>query len=271
MRRNVPDEVKATPKMEEKSSKYVPFEENFEPTQGINTVAKKPTTTTRRVSAAPSLTSAQRANLKGRDDVEPPEEKKITPKVKFNAITSSNEDAARFKETMDKLEAEKSKKTSDPVLSSKDMKRSIGFSAENAGDIVPVGTALQGIRRLSSELIKKGADKKLKQEAMDGGFSYADKLARDAKAPPDIYKNIVNKKNQARDYLLNKLPKNSIANKTEKIEKSGAMKGEINPSELRPGFNKGGKVRTFKQGGSVSASSRGDGIATKGRTRGKFC
>ena len=37
-------------------------------------------------------------------------------------------------------------------------------------------------------------------------------------------------------------------------------------------FRKGGAVKTFKKGGSVksSASRRGDGIATKGKTRGKF-
>jgi hypothetical protein len=40
-----------------------------------------------------------------------------------------------------------------------------------------------------------------------------------------------------------------------------------------PGMRKGGAVKTYAKGGSVksSASKRGDGIAQKGKTRGKIC
>ena len=38
------------------------------------------------------------------------------------------------------------------------------------------------------------------------------------------------------------------------------------------GMKKGGKVKTYAKGGSVSsASSRGDGIAQRGKTRGRMC
>lgn len=37
------------------------------------------------------------------------------------------------------------------------------------------------------------------------------------------------------------------------------------------GYRKGGAVKKFASGGSVSASRRGDGIAQKGKTRGKYC
>ena len=37
------------------------------------------------------------------------------------------------------------------------------------------------------------------------------------------------------------------------------------------GYRKGGAVKKYASGGSVSASSRGDGIASKGKTRGKMC
>lgn len=36
-------------------------------------------------------------------------------------------------------------------------------------------------------------------------------------------------------------------------------------------MKRGGKVKTYASGGSVSASRRADGIATKGKTRGKIC
>ena len=40
---------------------------------------------------------------------------------------------------------------------------------------------------------------------------------------------------------------------------------------LKKRFKKGGKVKKMAKGGSVSASRRGDGIARKGKTRGKVC
>jgi hypothetical protein len=35
-------------------------------------------------------------------------------------------------------------------------------------------------------------------------------------------------------------------------------------------YKRGGAVKKYAKGGSVSASSRGDGCATKGKTRGKM-
>jgi hypothetical protein len=37
------------------------------------------------------------------------------------------------------------------------------------------------------------------------------------------------------------------------------------------GMKRGGKVKAYANGGSVSASSRADGIASKGKTRGRMC
>jgi hypothetical protein len=37
------------------------------------------------------------------------------------------------------------------------------------------------------------------------------------------------------------------------------------------GFKKGGAIQSYAKGGSVSASSRGDGIAQRGKTRGRVC
>jgi hypothetical protein len=37
------------------------------------------------------------------------------------------------------------------------------------------------------------------------------------------------------------------------------------------GYNKGGKIKKYAKGGMVSASSRADGIAQRGKTRGKVC
>lgn len=165
-------------------------------------------------------------------------------------------------------------KSNKPKLSTSDMKKTIGFDPNTPENLTPGGAALKGIKSLTSNLLKKKATRDAQEEAMSGGFTYADKLAKDAKAPPDLVNYLSNKGTQARDYILNKLPKNSAANKTRKFEESGAMPGEFNASEMRPGFKRGGKAKAFKQGGSVksqpartSASKRADGIATKGFTR----
>jgi hypothetical protein len=65
-----------------------------------------------------------------------------------------------------------------------------------------------------------------------------------------------------------------IAGKSERTRASGAMERDFKPEQMREGFKRGGKTSSFKQGGSVkrsSASSRADGCATKGHTRGKIC
>ena len=56
-----------------------------------------------------------------------------------------------------------------------------------------------------------------------------------------------------------------MAEKLARTRSSGAMKDDFKPSEIREGFKRGGTVK------KSSASSRGDGIAVKGYTRGKIC
>ena len=52
---------------------------------------------------------------------------------------------------------------------------------------------------------------------------------------------------------------------------AGAPGGSGPGVRVRMPFKKGGKVKKMAKGGSVSsASKRGDGIATKGKTKGKF-
>jgi hypothetical protein len=53
------------------------------------------------------------------------------------------------------------------------------------------------------------------------------------------------------------------------------MKSDRAPTDYRPvneRFKRGGAVKGYASGGTVSsASKRADGIATKGKTRGKIC
>ena len=75
------------------------------------------------------------------------------------------------------------------------------------------------------------------------------------------------------------LAKDAAAKKEEDDKKAAADKiasnsGRNAPPPAQPfGMRKGGAVKTYAKGGSVksSASKRGDGIAQKGKTRGKIC
>jgi hypothetical protein len=58
------------------------------------------------------------------------------------------------------------------------------------------------------------------------------------------------------------------AQKEAELESAPKPEDETIPSNMR----KGGRVKKMAKGGSVSsASSRADGIAERGKTRGKFC
>ena len=59
----------------------------------------------------------------------------------------------------------------------------------------------------------------------------------------------------------------------DKIASNRGRDAQILPIAPPPGMRKGGAVKTYAKGGSVksSASKRGDGIAQKGKTRGKIC
>jgi hypothetical protein len=46
------------------------------------------------------------------------------------------------------------------------------------------------------------------------------------------------------------------------------MSGKV---QTGTGMKRGGAVKKMASGGSVSASRRGDGIAQRGKTRGKMC
>jgi hypothetical protein len=263
MRNAVPDTTEA-PKAQQE-----PFESGFTPTEDLNPKASaKPVSVTKTQTRVTTPVNTRTTDANRYKDLTDQNDRRL----KQVQVSYEDQNDRRLKQAKPVTSS-----TDNNKLSMEDMKKSIGFDSSNASDLMPGGAALRSLRNLSSNIIKNKAVKKAEEEAMSGGFSYADKLAREAKRPPDLIDYLVGKKAEARDYILNKLPRNSVANKTRKFEESGAMPGEFNASEMRPGFKKGGKVKAFKQGGSVkseptrsSASKRADGCAIKGHTRGKY-
>jgi hypothetical protein len=77
-------------------------------------------------------------------------------------------------------------------------------------------------------------------------------------------------------------PKSAKNNKTASKYPSGVMAAPVDPRQLEAGMSRGSRYKQptlMKKGGVVNkmasggmtASSRADGIATKGKTRGRIC
>jgi hypothetical protein len=253
MRRNVPDEVKATPKMEEKSSKYVPFEENFEPTEGLNEVKKSPTArkpVVRTVPQKTEITEAQRKNLKGRDNVDD-----ITPGY-YDDMKDQNDrrrsPVKAERAPMFTKEAGNQMKEDQDAALRKLKNTSAEDVAGAAMSLLPIGRA--------AGLLKKGVGALKNYPQPRIGYNRPPRLGMDKKDAPLLG--------------YDKNPKGPPPKSIKETSKKQKEEDQINQAYQEAAYGamkKGGKVKTFKQGGSVSASSRGDGIATKGRTRGKFC
>jgi len=142
----------------------------------------------------------------------------------------------------------------EPALSVGDMKKSIGFDPKNAGEITPGGAALKGLQTAGANLIKKNASKKAADEAMSGGFSYADKMARESKAPPDLVDKISKAGKKIKDYASDTYKKTT--------NPKGVKEAKAYDEAAMGSFKKGGSVK------SSSASSRADGCAQRGKTKG---
>jgi len=140
-------------------------------------------------------------------------------------------------------------------------------------DYLPSGALLKGAARGASRLIENQAAKEVKKQAADRAEKAAAKEAKDTarrnaegyspeeaiaarKASDDAVKESAKAKSEA--------AKKGIEAKSERTKSSGAMSGDFKTSEIRKGYKSGGMART-------SSSRRGDGIATKGFTRGKYC
>jgi hypothetical protein len=120
-------------------------------------------------------------------------------------------------------------------------------------DYLPSGALLKGAARGASRLIENQAAKEVKKQAADRAEKAAIKESKDsARRSAEGY---------SPEEAVRKLDEPARKLRT---ESSGAMKGTFKPSEIREGFKSGGMTRT-------SPSKRGDGIATKGFTRGKIC
>jgi hypothetical protein len=118
-----------------------------------------------------------------------------------------------------------------------------------AKDITPKQGQLEGPRK------QLDYDKNVANRRSEEGFSPEESIAA-RKSSDDAVKEAAKKRSDT--------AKEAVQAKSDRTKSSGAMPGDFKTSEIRKGFKSGGMTRT-------SSSKRGDGIATKGFTRGKYC
>jgi len=128
-----------------------------------------------------------------------------------------------------------------------------GLESVHPEDYIPGAGILKGLARGAGRLVEKQAAKEVEKRIVDRTEKAAIKESKDsARRSAEGY---------SPEEAVRKLDEPARKLRT---ESSGAMKGTFKPSEIREGFKSGGTART-------SSSKRGDGIATKGFTRGKYC
>ena len=146
-------------------------------------------------------------------------------------------------------------------------------NSENVSSLMPGGgAALKGLQKLTSAMRSRvapavesaGTQLLENNPTLKLGFDKAGKMASDRSArASQRMQEMINE--NARNYGID--PENASQSLLKKLREN------IGDGKFTMGnFKKGGKVKAFKQGGSVkaSASKRGDGCATKGFTRGKL-
>ena len=139
--------------------------------------------------------------------------------------------------------------------------KAIAAMAKNAANR---GTG-QGLRTISQEALPYSGAKQIANNPTRQitGPSKADLLARDRAARAAAREEGMAAENAQRYGLDPKAPGYEAA--------AGAVRKNLGEDNFSLGMKRGGKAKAFASGGSVSsASSRGDGIASRGKTRGKI-
>jgi hypothetical protein len=123
----------------------------------------------------------------------------------------------------------------------------------------------QGLRTISQEALPYSGVKQIANNPTRQitGPSKANLLARDRAARATAREEGMAAENAQRYGLDPKAPGYESA--------AGAVRKNLGEDNFSLGMKRGGRVKAFASGGSVSsASSRGDGIASRGKTRGKM-
>lgn len=198
--------------------------------------------------------------------------KDMMPNFREDVVASQKADIDRIKRSMDTAETRPQNRKQVQEMGGRGISRTLGRAGA-------AGTALMGGYDLGRAIDEKtGIGKKIVDKVMGPAKFEGEvvELSEDSKkriARGDLDKKEVKDKDDGAGSKAKAkatpYPKSNIRETSEDDTRSSYKDTEASGDrDEESSMKKGGKVKKFASGGSVSASSRGDGCAQRGKTRG---
>ena len=194
----------------------------------------------------------------------------LTPNLREDVVASQKADVDRIKRSLDTSETLPQNRKQRQEMGGRGISRTLGRAGA-------VGTALMGGYDLGRAIDEKtGIGKKIVDKVMGPAKVEGDRVELSEDSKKRIARGDLDKK-EAKDKddgagskaKATPYPKSNIRETSEDDTRSSYKDTEASGDrDEESSMKKGGKVKKFASGGSVSASRRGDGCAQRGKTRG---
>lgn len=140
---------------------------------------------------------------------------------------------------------------------------------------------LNGIRKGTEEELGTPEERKATREklnaARDAFFAKNRGVTNEQRAKLDAARKLMQEGIQGEQDILSRLMPTMAKSARGDIRRAKAMRESVpmsareNEAYEQAGYKKGGKVKKYAAGGSVAASRRADGVAQRGKTKGRIC
>jgi hypothetical protein len=187
------------------------------------------------------------------------------PNFREDVVASQKADIDRIKRSMDTAETRPQNRKQVQEMGGRGISRTLGRAGA-------AGTALMGGYDLGRAIDEKtGIGKKMVDKVMGPAKVEGDRVELSEDSKKRIARGDLDKK-EAKD---KDKPKAKAKERKEAYPESSIRETVTDipntpENEDTPELRRGGKVKKYASGGSVSASRRGDGCAQRGKTRGKM-
>jgi hypothetical protein len=185
------------------------------------------------------------------------------PNFREDVVASQKADIDRIKRSMDTAETRPQNRKQVQEMGGRGISRTLGRAGA-------AGTALMGGYDLGRAIDEKtGIGKKMVDKVMGPAKVEGDRVELSEDSKKRIARGDLDKK-EAKDKPKAKAKERKEAYPDSDIRETVTDIPNTPENEDTPELRRGGKVKKFASGGSVSASRRGDGCAQRGKTRGKM-
>jgi hypothetical protein len=185
------------------------------------------------------------------------------PNFREDVVASQKADIDRIKRSMDTAETRPQNRKQVQEMGGRGISRTLGRAGA-------AGTALMGGYDLGRAIDEKtGIGKKMVDKVMGPAKVAGDRVELSEDSKKRIARGDLDKKEaKDKDKPKAKAKERKEAYPESSIRETATDIPNTPENEDTPELKRGGKVKKFASGGSVSASRRGDGCAQRGKTRG---